>query len=76
MTKTEPFGMEEKTIQTFDLLSDFQIRHGFVATRVIKLVADDRMFDESEMHANLMRPPGFDFDVKERKTLESLSDFP
>src|ERR1043165_5279477 len=55
MTKAELLRMKKLTMQFRNAAADFCVRHSLVTAAAIDLVADHRMFQPGEVHANLMR---------------------
>lgn len=64
MTKTEPFGVQKLTLQFADRRSQSDVLNSFIAAPSIDFIANNRMLQPREMHANLVRAASFQFNVE------------
>ena len=62
--------VQEIPVKLAEFFSEFSI-----AALAVDVVADDRMSDRAQMHANLMRAPRFDFHFEQGKTAILLDHF-
>ena len=73
MTKTELRCVQKLSIQLRNRAADLWIRNSLIASATIDFIADDRMLEPGEVHANLMRASGLQLNVKQRKPIEAFS---
>jgi len=72
MTKAKPLGMQKLPAHLGNFRTKFWIGDGLIATTAINLVAHYGMLYPGEMHPNLMSAPGLQFDIEQRKPIETL----
>ena len=65
--------MQKLSIQLRNRAADLWIRNSLIASATIDFIADDRMLEPGEVHANLMRASGLQLNVKQRKPIEAFS---
>ena len=74
MTKAKPLGMQKLPAQLSNFRTKLWIGNGLIATTAINLVAHYGMLYPGEMHPNLMSAPGLQFDIEQRKPIETLAN--
>src|SRR6266849_6988283 len=67
--------MKKLTPQLCNPRANYRIDYRLVAPSAISFVADDRMFQPGQMHANLMRASCLQLDVKQCKPFKSPPNF-
>src|SRR5205807_878580 len=74
MTKAKPLGMQKLPAQLGNFRTKFWVGNGLIAATAINLVAHYGMLNQGEMHSNLMCAPGLQFDIEQRKPIETLAN--
>ena len=74
MTKPKPLGMQKLPAQLGNFRTKSWINNGLVATAPINIISHHGMFYPGEMYANLMSAPGLQFDIEQRKPIETLAN--
>src|SRR5207253_6046233 len=66
--------MQKLPAKLSNFRTKFWVGNGLIAATAINLVAHYGMLNQGEMHPNLMCAPGLQFDIEQRKPIETLAN--